>query len=300
MSDFWRYEPPYLTVKVIGEEEAPALFPKVNVELTPQPRPMRFIVSGVGGDLTCTYDPAPLVGEIIHFYAWLLCPPVTVIPEFMEKLGCGRRAAKRYLAELYCDRMRMCVGTACNYARGRIEDYFGHTLQAVYDDAINHTFAERNDQAFRVEPVEGLIKPGMNEYRKRLRELVNLPTRGGKRWSYHDWTDEECIRLARLHADVLPELREANAAYKKDPKNFRNKIDMLFISERDIERLTDLDSYDSSPSKVALLWAAEQRGVKPGQYKPESLRRYLTRGRKLIKSGAGPAVQDFWAVKVWV
>lgn len=112
MSDLRRYEPPHLTVKiVVGEEEAPALFRKVNVEITPQPQPMHIVVSSAGGDLTCTYDPTVLIGEIIHFYAWLLSPPVTVIPEFMEKLGCGKRGAKMYLADLYCDRMSMCVST---------------------------------------------------------------------------------------------------------------------------------------------------------------------------------------------
>jgi len=301
VSDFRRYEPPHLTVKIVmGEEEAPALFRKVNVELTPQPQPMSFVVSSTGGDLTCTYDPAPLIGEIIHFYAWLLCPPVTVIPEFMEKLDCGKRRAKMYLADLYCDRMTMCIGTACNYARAQIEEYLGHTLKSVYDDAINHTFAERNDQAFRVEPVEGLIKSSMNEHRKRLRESLNLPTRGGKRWYYHDWTDEECIRLARFHEKVLPKMREAKSAYKKDPKGFRDKIDTQLISERHIERLTERYSYDSTPSNAALLWAAEALGVKPGLYKTESLRQYLKRGRKLINSGGAAVAEDFWGVKVWL
>lgn len=300
MSNFRRYEPPHLTIKVVGEEEAPALFPKVNVAITPQPRPMRLTVSSVGGNLTCTYDPAPLIGEIIFFYAQLLCPPSTVMPEFMEKLGYGKRAAKRHLANLYCYRMWACVGTACNYARGQVEQYLGHTLQAVYNDALNHTFAARNDEAFRVEPVESLIKSGVEEYRRRLRESVDLPAWGGKRRHYHDWTDEECVRLARFREEVLPELKQAKSAYKKDPKNFRSKIDMLFITERDIERLTDLDSYDSSPSNVALLWAAEKLGVKAGLYRPDSLRGYLTRGRKLIKSGGASAAKDFWDVKVWV
>jgi hypothetical protein len=71
---------------------------------------------------------------------------------------------------------------------------------------------------------------------------------------------------------------------------------MLFITDRDLKRLTDIDSYDSAPSKVALQWAAEQLGVEPGLYKPDSLRDYLTRGRRLIKSGA----KDLWGVKVWV
>jgi hypothetical protein len=216
VSNFRRYEPPYLTVKVVGEEEAPALFPKVNVAVTPQPRPMRLTVSNVGGNLTCTYDPAPLIGEIIHFYAWSLCPPVTVIPEFMEELGCGKRAAKAHLADLYCYRLRVCVDTACNYVRERIEEYLGHTLEAVYEDARNHTFAARNGEAFRVEPLEGLIKSGIREYRKRQRESVDLPTWGGRRRHYHDWTDEECVRLARLHEEVLPELRRAKSAYKEN------------------------------------------------------------------------------------
>lgn len=301
MSEYRRYKPPHLTVKLEkreGEEALP-LFHEVNVKLTPRPRVMHFVLPSAGGTLTCDYDPAPLIGEIIHFFAWLLCPPVTVIPEYMEKLGCVERGARLYLEELFCDRIQMCVGTACNYARSHVERYFLDTLNTLNDDAINHTFAIRNGQAFRVEPVEALIDEGLKGHRKRLRESVNLPTRGGKRRYYHDWTDEECMKFARLYEKLLPDFQKAKVACKKDPKNYMDDVDMLFLPKRDVQRLTALDPYESLPSNVALLSAAESLGVEPGLYKPDSLRPYLVRGRRLIKSGA-VAPKDFWAIKVWV
>ena len=140
MTEYRRYKPPHLTVK-LGKregEEAPPLLREVNVKLTPRPQVMHFILPSAGGSLTCDYDPAPLIGEIIHFFAWLLCPPATVIPEYMEKLDCGKKAAKKYLAEQFCDRMRMCIGTACTHAREQIEQYLLDTLQALHDLSLIH------------------------------------------------------------------------------------------------------------------------------------------------------------------
>lgn len=291
-----RYKPPHMTVKTGWEGETAPLFQKINVQLTPPPEPIPITTQTPGGNLTSTYDPAPLIGEIINFFAWLLCPPITVLTEYMETYGYRKREAKRVLAELYCERMQMCISTACNYAIGEIQTRLQDALADLYDEAVNHTFAVRNDQAFRVEPIEGFMKSSLRKHSKRQRQVLNLPTRGGKRNFYHNWTDEDCIKLAKLYAQLKPDWKSTKAIYKKgSPEDKANlETELMFLPPVLVEKLADDDPYISSPSNLALEQAALAIGLKLGQYSLRQLRHYAQRGRDLMNT------KNFWNVKVWI
>jgi hypothetical protein len=266
----------------------------------PAPAPIKFVADTPGGDFNCIYDPAPMVGEIIHFYGWFLCPPVTVVDEYIEEHGYENEAqAKDALATLYCERMQICVSTACNYALRHAETYLRDSLVSLYDDAINRTFVERNGEAFIVEPVEGVVVAGSRAHRKKLRRLMNLPTHGGKRRYYHDWTDEECIKLADLHERLWPLMKMAKAIYLKHPANYREEVEFLFLSNEDIENLSHPDPYVSSPVNLALMSAAQEIGLAPGLYSLRQLHRYLKIGRNL-KRNRGVSEKEFLTIKVWV
>lgn len=288
-------KPPHITVKLRPLDGVVPLFSKVNVELLPTPEPMSLTIRANERDLIIPYDPAPLIREIIESFASVLCPQQPDLIRFMEQHHCGKREAKKALAELFCEKMRRCVSTACNYARRQIETHLEESFKSLFKDAIYHTVAVLIDKVFERESLEEFIKGRVKEYRKRLRQLLNLNTQGGKRNFNHNWTDIECLTLASFYSGMLPVWKQAKAMYKKYPEKYEKELvkQHLILPEHLVKRLASLDPYESMSSNLAILDAALELGLERDKYSPEQLHRYRKRGERI-------AVSNFWSVEVWI
>lgn len=223
-----RYEPAFLSVSLVKEDEHIPLFPTINVELIPQPEPSQLVTHTSGGSLTATYDPAPLIWEIINFYAWLHNPPVTVISEYMEENGCSESEAREALEYLYCSRVQTCVETGCNYMRERIQSNLEYALTSLLDESFNRTFAVRNGQDFTVTPMKGLIKREIREHIKRQRQVVNLPTRGGNEIFYTTGPTKSALISPSVTSIVFHSGRQPKKSIKRIRSTMRKKLKISF------------------------------------------------------------------------
>jgi hypothetical protein len=290
------YKNPFCDEMLYEPEYSPRLFPMGIVELTTQPPPIVFEINSAGGNLKCTYDPAPVIDELIKYFDWFSRPPASYLAEYMEKNQCSEDEAREILVKNYIqsmetsisDAVRMSINTARNYIAGVVDKQLPQALWISLDRITGRVLELGGRGGIPLEEVKISVSHMIKEYRQLLKQALDLSIQGGKRISKFDWDDEKCEEFAKLHEEKRQLWKKAKSLRKSGTKRWRAEVRKLDPSTPNslLNRMAKSQPYVSSASNLALHHAALVLGIKIGTYSQKQLEKYRKKGREILNQKA--------------